>query len=314
VERILGLESLPIAHPSTVVTIGFFDGVHLGHREVLSSTVGAARGMGLPAVAVTFDRHPREVLTPERVPRLLTTVERKAALIESTGVDVLVVLEFSEEFSRWPPERFMADVLRDGLHAVDCVVGANFTFGHRAQGTVETLATQGERFGFGATAVGIRDIGERPISSSSIREALARADLEWPRTALGRRFVLDGTVVSGAGRGRGLGYPTANLRTWPRLLLPGQGIYAGVAEVDARRHVAAIDVGTNPTFGTEPLHVESYLLDFDGDVVGRDMAVEFWAYLRPEVRFETPDDLVAAMDEDVRRTRELVDPMAGSDG
>jgi riboflavin kinase / FMN adenylyltransferase len=314
VERILGLESLPIAHRSTVVTIGFFDGVHLGHRAVLSSTVEAAREMGLPAVAVTFDRHPREVLTPERVPRLLTTVERKAALIESTGLDVLVVLEFSEEFSRWPPERFMADVLRDGLHAVRCVVGANFTFGHRAQGTVETLAAQAERYGFGATAVGIRDIGDRPISSSSIREALARADLEWPRTALGRRFVLDGTVVSGAGRGRGLGYPTANLRTWPRLLLPGQGIYAGVAEVDERRHVAAIDVGTNPTFGTEPLHVESYLLDFDGDVVDRDMAVEFWAYLRPEVRFETPEDLVAAMDEDVRRTRELVDPMAGSDG
>jgi riboflavin kinase / FMN adenylyltransferase len=313
VERIFGLQSLPIAHPSTVVTVGFFDGVHLGHREVLTSTVAAARELALPAVAVTFDRHPREVLTPDRVPRLLTTVERKAGLIEATGIDVLVVVEFTEEFSRWPPERFMADVLHDGLNAVRCVVGANFTFGHRAQGNVELLAAQGERYGFGATAVAIRDVADRPISSSSIREALARGDLEWSRTALGRRFVLDGTVVSGAGRGRDLGYPTANLRTWPRLLLPGQGIYAGVVEVDGQRHVAAIDVGTNPTFGTEPLHVESYLLDFDGDIVGREMAVEFWAYLRPEVRFDTPDHLVAAMDEDVRRTREVVDPMSGSD-
>jgi riboflavin kinase/FMN adenylyltransferase len=119
---------------------------------------------------------------------------------------------------------------------------------------------------------------------------------------------VDGTVVSGAGRGQGLGYPTANLRTWPRLLLPGQGVYAGRVQVDGRGHAAAIDVGTNPTFGTEPLHVESYLLDFDGDLLGREMSVEFWSYLRPEVRFETPHDLVAAMAADVQRTRDLVDP------
>ena len=312
-ERIFGVEALPIEHPATVATIGFFDGVHLGHREVLSATVAAAREEGVPAVAVTFDRHPRAVLTPARVPRLLTTVDRKASLIERTGVDVLVVLEFTDEFSRWPAERFMAEVLRDGLHAVRCVVGANFTFGHKALGTFETLASEGQRFGFRAEAVEIREAGERPISSSSIREALSRGDLEWPRVALGRRFVLDGTVVSGAGRGRGLGYPTANLETLPRLLLPGQGVYAGAVGFDGERHVAAIDVGTNPTFGTEPLHVESYLLDFDGDLVGREMAVEFWAYLRPEVRFETADDLVAAIDDDVRRTREIVDLVSGSD-
>jgi riboflavin kinase/FMN adenylyltransferase len=151
------------------------------------------------------------------------------------------------------------------------------------------------------------------VSSSSIREALSEGDLGWPHRALGRRFVLDGTVVEGAGRGRVLGYPTANLETWPRLLLPGQGVYAGRAEVDGRTHIAAIDVGTNPTFGTEPLHVESYLLDFEGDLVGREMAVEFWAYLRPEIRFDSADELVEAMDRDVRRTRELVDPVGGSE-
>lgn len=312
-ERILGLQALRVAHPSTVVTVGFFDGVHLGHRTVLERTVAAARDLGVPAVAVTFDRHPREVLTPDRVPRLLTTVERKARLIEQTGIDVLLVLEFTEEFSRWPAERFIAEVLRDGLHAAHCVMGANFTFGHRAQGTVDLLIAEGERYGFTAERVGIRELEGRPVSSSSIRDALAKGELEWPHRALGRRFVLDGTVVSGAGRGHDLGFPTANLRTWPRLLLPGQGIYAGRAEVDGVGHVAAIDVGTNPTFGTEPLHVESYLLDFDGDVLGRAMAVEFWAYLRPELKFESPDDLVVAMGEDVRRTRELVDPLGGSD-
>jgi riboflavin kinase/FMN adenylyltransferase len=307
-ERRLGLEALPLPHDRSVVTVGFFDGVHLGHRVVLARTVEQARARGAPSVAVTFDRHPREILTPGKEPRLLTTVERKAALIEEVGIDDLLVLEFTEDFSRWPPERFMGDVLRDGLRAEHCVMGANFTFGHRALGTVELLIERGDRFGFTAERVELRELDGRTVSSSSIREALAAGDLDWPRRALGRRFVLDGTVVSGAGRGQGLGYPTANLRTWPRLLLPGQGIYAGRTIVDGRAHVAAIDVGTNPTFGSEPLHVESFLLDFDGDLVGSSMAVEFWSYLRPELRFDTPDALTAAMADDVRRTRDLVPP------
>jgi riboflavin kinase/FMN adenylyltransferase len=312
-ERLTGLQALPLAYAGTVVTVGFFDGVHLGHRAVLEATVAAARERGLPAVAVTFDRHPREILTPGSEPRLLTTVERKARLIQETGIDVLLVLEFTEAFSRWAPGRFMGDVLRDGLHASHCVMGASFTFGHRARGTVELLVDAGPRYGFTTERVELRELDGHDLSSSSIREALSRGDLVWPRRALGRRFVLDGTVVEGAGRGHVLGFPTANLRTWPRLLLPGQGVYAGRAEVGGASHLAAIDVGTNPTFGTEPLHVESYLLDFDGELVGREMSVEFWAYLRPEVKFDTPDELVAAMDQDVRRTRELVDPVGGSE-
>jgi riboflavin kinase/FMN adenylyltransferase len=308
VERILGLASLQGSRDGAVVTVGFFDGVHVGHRRVLRRTVEAGREHGLDTVAVTFDRHPREILTPGREPRLLTTVERKARLIEEIGIDTLVVLEFTQEFSRWPAERFMADILRDGLHARHCVMGANFTFGHRAQGNVDLLIAEGARFGFTAERVELQELGGRIASSSSIREALAAGDLEWPVVALGRRFVLDGTVVGGAGRGHGLGFPTANLRTWPRLLLPGQGIYAGRAEVDGASHVAAIDVGTNPTFGTEPLHVESHLLDFDGELVGRDLSVEFWAFLRPELKFSSPGELVRAMQDDVRRTRELVDP------
>jgi riboflavin kinase/FMN adenylyltransferase len=305
-DRLRGLDALPIDGGGSVVTVGFFDGVHVGHRAVLTRTVERARDRGVPAVAVTFDRHPREVLTPGSEPRLLTSVERKAASIEGAGIDVLLVVEFTEAFSRWPADRFVADVLAGGLHAEHCVMGANFTFGHRAAGNVDRLIEVGPSHGFTAERVELVDLGGRRVSSSSIRQALAEGDLEWPREALGRRYVLDGTVVHGAGRGHGLGFPTANLRTWPRLLLPGRGIYAGRAEVDGAKHVAAISVGTNPTFGTEPLHVESYLLDFDGDLVGREMAVEFWSYLRDEVRFDTAAALVDAMTEDVRRTRELV--------
>jgi riboflavin kinase / FMN adenylyltransferase len=305
-ERLHGLEALPRPDGRAVITVGFFDGVHLGHRAVLRRTVDAARERRVPSVAVTFDRHPREVVTPGKEPRLLTTVERKADLIEEAGIDALLVLAFTEEFSRWPAEEFISRVLVEGLHAEHCVMGANFTFGHRAAGTVELLIETGPRWGFTAERVELVELEGRRVSSSSIRDALTEGDLGWPHLALGRRFVLDGTVVGGAGRGRSLGFPTANLRTWPRLLLPGRGIYAGRAVVDGGTRVAAISVGTNPTFGVEPLHVEAYLLDFDEDIMGRPISIEFWAYLRDEERFETPDELSEAIARDVRRTRHLV--------
>jgi riboflavin kinase/FMN adenylyltransferase len=303
-----GLKALPLPGGPSVVTVGFFDGVHLGHQEVIRGTVEAAKERDARSVAVTFDRHPREVLTPGEEPRLLTTVDRKAALIAACGIDVLVVLEFTQRFSQVSAEDFVRDVLIGGLHAVHARVGANFTFGHRAAGTVATLREVGEPLWMTADEVGLFEIDGRVVSSSSIREALAAGDLVWPRTALGRRFAVDGEVVAGAGRGKGLGYPTANLRTWPRLLLPGQGIYAGVAELEGgERYVAAIDVGTNPTFGTEPLHVEAFLLDFpDDELRGDTLKVEFWERLRDEMNFDSVDDLVAAIAEDVERTRAAV--------
>lgn len=305
-----GLQALALSDGPAVVTVGFFDGVHLGHQEVFRRTVGAAHERGARSVAVTFDRHPREILTPGEEPRLLTTVDRKASLIEACGIDVLVVLEFTQGFSEISAEDFVRDVLVGGVHAVHAQVGANFTFGHRAAGTVSTLREIGEPLGMTAEEVGLFAIDDRIVSSSSIREALAAGDLTWPRTALGRRYVVDGEVVAGAGRGKGFGYPTANLRAWPRLLLPGQGVYAGVAELpDGDRYVAAIDVGTNPTFGTEPLHVEAFLLDFEEDELrGEGLTVEFWERLRDEVRFDSVDELVAAIAGDVERTRAVVRP------
>ncbi|MGH2641785.1 MAG: bifunctional riboflavin kinase/FAD synthetase [Actinomycetota bacterium] len=307
-DTVRGLEALPLSDGPSVVTVGFFDGVHLGHQEVFRRTVEAARERDARSVAVTFDRHPRETLTPGEEPRLLTTVERKASLIEACGIDVLVVLAFTREFSLVPAETFVRAVLVGGLHAVHARVGANFTFGHRAAGTVGTLREVGEPLGMTADEVELFTIEGTVVSSSSIRAALSTGDLAWPGTGLGRRYAVDGEVVAGAGRGKGLGYPTANLRTWPRLLLPGQGIYAGVAELqDGGRYVAAIDVGTNPTFGTEPLHVEAFLLDFpDDELRGDTLTVEFWERLRDEVKFESIDELIAAIADDVERTRAVV--------
>ena len=301
-----GIAELAPGDRPSAVTIGFFDGVHLGHRQVIGRTVDAARERGLDAVAVTFDRHPREVFSPGREPRLLTTVERKIDLIATTGVDRLVVLEFTDEFSRWTGEEFVDRVLVEGLAARHVVVGNNFTFGYRAEGTVEVLAELGRADGFDVDGVGLMTLGDRVLSSTSIRQALTEGDLRWPEEALGRRFVLDGRVVRGAGRGTGLGWPTANLQTLPRLLLPGEGVYAGRALHRDSGYRAAINVGTNPTFGQEPVHLEAFLLDFSGDLVGEPLAIEFWERLRDEVRFESVEALSAKIAEDVQRTRAAV--------
>jgi riboflavin kinase / FMN adenylyltransferase len=313
-EIVRGLESLPLPAGPSVTTVGFFDGVHVGHQAVFATTVERALGRQARSVAVTFDRHPREVLAPGTEPRLLTTVERKASLIQATGIDVLVVLPFTPEFSRVTAEEFVRGVMVEGLGSEHAVMGANFTFGYKAAGTVATLPALGAPFGMTAEGVPLLKLAgepdppdERVVSSSSIRAALGAGDLRWPDRALGRRFVLDGEVVSGHGRGKGLGYPTANLRTWPRLLLPGQGIYAGVADVHGGRYRAAIDVGTNPTFGIEPLHVEAFLLDFEGeDFRGAPVSIEFWERLRDEVRYDSVNELVAAIGDDVARTRAVV--------
>jgi riboflavin kinase/FMN adenylyltransferase len=307
VEIVRGVGSLPLPAAPSVVTVGFFDGVHRGHRAVFRRVVEEAASRGVRSVAITFDRHPREVLTPGAEPRLLTTVERKAELIASCGLDVLIVLAFDRDFSLVPAEDFVRDVLDRGVHAEHAAMGRNFTFGFKALGTMETLPELAAPFGMTVESVPLLELDGRIVSSSSIRETLTRGDLDWPARALERRFVLDGEVVTGHGRGRELGFPTANLRTWPRLLLPGQGIYAGVAEHRGARYRAAIDVGTNPTFGVEPLHVEAFLLDYDGgDLPGEPLAIEFWARLRDEVRYDSVEELVRAMDADVARARELV--------
>jgi riboflavin kinase / FMN adenylyltransferase len=306
-DLVRGLAALPADAAPSAVTVGFFDGVHRGHQAVFRRVVEVARSDGLIPVAVTFDRHPREILTPGREPGLLTTLERKAALVADMGVERLVVLEFTEDFSRWPADAFVRRILVEGLRARRAVVGANFTFGYRALGTFEVLADLGAGFGIRAEGVSLLQIDGRTVSSSSIREALSNGDLAWPQRALGRRYVVDGRVVEGAGRGAGLGWPTANLLVPPRMLLPADGVYAGMAHLpEDRAYAAAINVGTNPTFGREPLHAEAYLLDFDGDLRGSGISLEFWARLRDEVAFGSPEELARQIEDDVRRTRELV--------
>jgi riboflavin kinase/FMN adenylyltransferase len=324
VHRWRGLEATPGDLGRTVVTIGMYDGVHRGHQALIGAAVDRARALRRPCLLLTFDPHPAEVIRPGSHPAILTSLDRKAELVAELGVDAMCVLPFTQDFMRLSPESFTHTVLVERLHAAQVVVGQNFTYGHKAAGTVATLAAEGRRFGFSVEGVPLRGIegdeDEVTISSTYIRACVAAGDMESAATALGRPHRVDGVVVRGDRRGRALGYPTANVESPPFTAIPADGVYAGHLVLrDPRsgrskeRYPAAISVGTNPTFEGSRRSVEAFVLDFDGDLYGEHVGVEFVSRLRAMAAFPDVASLVAAMDDDVVRTRALLDvpPPAG---
>ncbi|MGY1711848.1 bifunctional riboflavin kinase/FAD synthetase [Geodermatophilus sp. SYSU D00758] len=312
-----GLEATPGDLGRTVVTVGMYDGVHRGHQELIGAAVRRARGMGRPCLLLTFDPHPSEVIRPGSHPAILTSLDRKAELVAELGVDAMCVLPFTPEFMRLSPETFTHTVLVEHLHAAAVVVGQNFTYGHRAAGTVESLAVEGRRFGFAVEGVALAgetsEDGEITISSTYIRACVAAGDMASAARALGRPHRVEGVVVRGDRRGRELGYPTANVESPPYTAVPADGVYAGSLVLrDPRTGAtvsttpAAVSVGTNPTFQGSRRTVEAHLLDFDGDLYGEHVGVEFVERLRPMLAFSGVEELVAAMDDDVVRTREVL--------
>jgi riboflavin kinase / FMN adenylyltransferase len=297
-----GLESVtPEARPS-VVALGTFDGVHLGHRSILGTALARARAVGLDAVACTFDRHPMEILQPERAPLPITTVEERLGLIAETGVDATVVIAFTRELAAVEPEQFVKDVLLDLLHGREIVVGYNHRFGRGARGDARLLADLAGRFGFRSHVVPPTTVDGVAVSSSEIRSALQRGDVDSVARALGRPYAITGLVTSGAGRGRKLGFPTANIAPDRPLLVP-RGVYRGVVTLDSGPHPAVVNVGVRPTFGETTLAVEAHLLDFTGDLYGLRVALEFRERLRDEMRFASIEDLKAQVARDIAAAR-----------
>jgi riboflavin kinase/FMN adenylyltransferase len=290
----------------SVVTIGNFDGVHLGHRHLLAGLVARARALGAHAVVTTFDPHPMTVIHPDSVPPRLTTLDHRLALLADQGVDAVLVLPFTAELSRWEPDEFVRRVLVERLRAVEVHVGENFRFGHRAAGDVTTLRAEGDRHGFAVVAVPLA--GDRTRwSSTYVRQCLAEGDVASAAAALGRLHRVEGPVVEGDRRGRGLGYPTANLSLPDDTAVPADGVYAGwLTRADGTRLPAAISIGTNPTFGGTVRRVEAYVLDRDDlELYGEHVAVDFLERLRETLTFEGVEPLVAQMALDVDRARLL---------
>jgi len=299
-----------------VVTVGVFDGVHRGHQQVISRAVATATARGLCSVVVTFDPHPVEVLRPGKHPPVLTPVGRKTELLRQLGIDAVCVLPFTVELSHRGPDEFTHEILVSALHAAVVVVGENFRFGHRATGDVGLLRKLGERFGFIVEGCmlerrgvdGINNVEQPIYSSTYIRACVAAGDMVSSAAALGRPHRIEGLVVRGDQRGSELGFPTANLAPPAFTALPADGIYAGWLR-RARKDEpipAAISVGSNPTFAGQARRVEAHLLDFAADLYGEQVTLDFVDWLRPMRRFDTTEQLVAAIAADVENTRRVL--------
>jgi riboflavin kinase/FMN adenylyltransferase len=306
VERWRGVETVPTKWGRCVVTIGVFDGVHRGHQRIIGRAVELGRELGIPSLVLTFDPHPIEVVRPGSHPPLLTGQRYKADLVEGLGVDVFCVLPFTTALMQLTAEEFVHSVLVERLHASAVVVGENFRFGNQGAGTVASLSEDGRRFGFSVEGFPLQGSGDRTWSSTYIRSCVAAGDMEAAAEGLGRPHRIHGVVVRGDQRGREIGYPTANLEPLPFSAVPADGIYAGRLVRREQLLPAAISIGTNPTFAGTDRRVEAYVLDFDQDVYGEHVGLEFVAKLRDTERFDTVDALTAQMALDVERTRSLL--------
>jgi riboflavin kinase/FMN adenylyltransferase len=282
-----------------LLTIGVFDGVHLGHRHLMAKLTGLARKQGLQSGVITFSRHPSEVLTEKRLP-FLTDIERRTELLKEAGVDEVIPLTFTPELAKLSPREFL-ELLQKHLRIKGLVVGPDFALGKNRAGNTEVLRKLGEEMGFSLTVVPPLKINDEVVSSTAIRKALTEGDTRRAQKLMGRPFSLQGKVVVGDKRGAELGFPTANLEAKPEQALPADGVYTSRAFIDDRAYPAMTNIGRHPTFGGNKRLVEVYLLDYRGDLYGQELNVEIIERLRDEIKFDSPEELKKQIAQDVKR-------------
>jgi len=308
---ICGIAGLERQLRCPVLTIGNFDGLHLGHRAIMQTVVERARSLNGEAVVYTFDPHPRKVVRSDRVPRLLTTLAQKRELLEEMGVDVVIVEPFDRDFARLSPEVFIREFIDESIRPKELYVGYDFHFGRDREGSMRLLATLGPRLGFSVTIVPEVTIGKRDVNSTRIRELLSQGDVSEAAILLGRSFRVRGRIVRGAMRGHQIGFPTANLEL-ENEILPAAGVYAGqlhfLDQGEPERGAllpVVTNVGLRPTFEDgRGLVAESHILDFDGEVYERRVELAFEYRLRPERKFSGIDELREQITRDVRGARD----------
>lgn len=285
----------------TVLTVGVFDGVHLGHRHLLDYLKDWASPACIPGV-ITFSNRPVTVFRPGTFPSYLTTPEHKVALLREAGIELVVSLEFTEELSQVTARQF-AELLHGSLNMKGLVLGPDSAIGKGREGDLEYMRAEGERLGFWVDSIPPLELNGQPIKSRVIREALVAGNIDGGARLLGRNHCLSGTVVVGDQRGRTLGFPTANIDVYPGLLWPGDGIYAAWAHFGGERHLSATSIGVRPTFGLTQRLVEVYVMDFSGDLYGQHMTVEFVEKVRNQETFADIDALIAQIGQDVENSR-----------
>lgn len=288
------------------ITIGNFDGVHRGHAEIFAHLKQKSLERGLPSVVVTFEPHPLKILAPESAPAMITTFEQKAALIEESGIDYLVVVPFSKEFSQVPANDFVLNILCSSLGMRHIIIGHDYAFGRNREGNFKTLNDLGELNGF--TLEDLPPIGEGGVvfSSSLVRSAVSVGNMEAASIILGRFYQISGTVVHGREIGHALGFPTANIAT-PNELYPSDGVYAVMVDVNGQQVKGACNIGCNPTFDGDKRTIEVFMLDFSGQIYDQRITVQFVKMLRPERKFSDIEALKGAISQDVADTRIILD-------
>ena len=291
---------------SSVVTIGVFDGVHLGHQAIMSQVRFAAQELGVRSVAVTFDRNPQELVHPSHPVPYICTLRQKLALIEQQGIDAALVLPLERKLLDMPAEQFVTEILHGKLCAVKLVVGANFRFGKGRAGSAQLLKKMGKELGFEVTAVPQVMADGRTVSSTAIRRLIMEGKIEFANWMLGRPFSLEGTVVAGEEIGRTLGYPTANIQPAERQIVPGKGVYAVATSLEGRRWAGVANIGIRPTVGGQKSSIEVYILDFSGKIYGRELEVDFLHRLRDEVKFPDAEALKAQIASDVQQAKQMI--------
>lgn len=301
-----GVKELPKNRPPAAITIGNFVGVHRGHRKIIGRLLERAAESEAVPTAVTFDPHPQKVLRGV-APCALATRERNEKLLTDAGIEREIILRFNRALSLMEPEEFIERIIVKEMNTRVVVVGSDFTFGHFARGDVTMLRSFGRRYGFTVEGLRLARLEGRRLSSTEIRHALAEGDLAWATRALGRPHSLPGRIVRGRGRGgEVVGFPTANLQVPPEICLPKLGIYAGYVSLGERRMAAAISVGTNPQFGSNPVSVEAFLLDFQGRLYGATTEFELVRRMRDEKVFPSTEALSRAIAEDVETVRRIL--------
>jgi len=303
---IRGSENIPDRLKGAFVTIGNFDGVHLGHQFIFRMLVEEARREGRPAVVISFEPHPKMVLHPERRPfYLIASPEEKIRLLAGLGIDAFILIPFSFEYARTTAEEFVREVLRERLRIRRILIGHDYTFGRGKEGNEAFLTEAGRRLGFEVEGINAFCVGDIVISSTKIREALLAGEVRFAATLLGRPYNLSGRVIYGNQRGVRLGFPTANIAP-DKELVPARGVYAVRVIREGKRHEAILNIGFNPTFADGKRSIEVHIFDFHEDIYGESIEILFSERIRDEVRFESPEKLIAQIDRDIARAREIL--------
>jgi len=294
---------LPVKFPNPVLTIGNYDGVHVGHRTIIEITKGKAREMGGTSMLMTFYPHPLHVLRPDKELPSITPLEEKKRLIEEAGVEVLLIVPFTEEFSHVAPEDYVKEILVRRLGIKGLVVGYDFKFGRGGRGDIEGMKKYAEAYGFFVEVVSAVTIGGEKVGSNKIRKLLRSGDIDKANLLLGRPYMVSGKVIRGEGRGRAFGFPTINLKT-DFDLVPPNGVYISEVVVGDQSLQSATNIGYNPTFGGQERTIETFIFDYDGELYGKDVRLFFHVKLREEVRFESVSELRQQIERDVTAARE----------